>query len=118
MAASIDPEKHLASSPLQSASKNVDVSPTGSKQVDDNYELFQNARTIEVDPKEAKRVLRKIDIRLMPILFFTYMLQYLDKNSLNFSSVYGLQKGTHLEGQDYSWLGYDLLCMSYCIFSC
>ncbi|PQE15637.1 MFS transporter protein [Rutstroemia sp. NJR-2017a BBW] len=41
----------------------------------------------------------------MPILFVTYMLQYLDKNSLNFSSVYGLQKGTHLEGQDYSWLG-------------
>jgi hypothetical protein len=32
-------------------------------------------------------------------------LQYLDKNSINFSSVYGLQKGTHLKGQDYSWLG-------------
>jgi len=50
-------------------------------------------------------MLRKIDLRIIPILFFTYMLQYQDKNSINFSSVYGLQKGTHLKGQDYSWLG-------------
>jgi hypothetical protein len=33
------------------------------------------------------------------------MLQYLDKNSINFASVYGLQKGTNLHGQGYSWLG-------------
>jgi hypothetical protein len=33
------------------------------------------------------------------------MLQYLDKNSINFSGVYRLQKGTHLVRQDYSWIG-------------
>ncbi|KAJ5814851.1 hypothetical protein N7474_006628 [Penicillium riverlandense] len=33
------------------------------------------------------------------------MLQYLDKNSINFASVYGLKEGTGLVGQDYSWLG-------------
>lgn len=31
-------------------------------------------------------------------------MQYLDKNSINFASVYGLKQGTHLKGQDYSWL--------------
>jgi len=31
-------------------------------------------------------------------------MQYLDKNSINFASVYGLKQGTGLEGQDYSWL--------------
>lgn len=30
--------------------------------------------------------------------------QYLDKNSINFASVYGLKSGTHLKGQQYSWL--------------
>jgi len=50
-------------------------------------------------------VLRKIDMRIVPILFMVYLLQYLDKNSLNFATAYGFQKGTHLHGQQYSWLG-------------
>ncbi|CAD6444249.1 05995047-e79e-49fe-940b-0374692c42c8 [Sclerotinia trifoliorum] len=105
MATTIDDEKQVTSSPARSKSDVVDdASPTVSTHLDDNYALYENARNIEVDPQEAKRVLRKIDIRLMPILFVTYMLQYLDKNSINFSSVYGLQKGTHLVGQQYPWL--------------
>ncbi|KAI9641687.1 hypothetical protein NHQ30_009543 [Ciborinia camelliae] len=105
MATPVDDEKHVRSSPARSTNEAVNnASPVASTHLDDSYALFENARDIEVDPQEAKRVLRKIDIRLMPILFVTYMLQYLDKNSINFSSVYGLQKGTHLKGQQYSWL--------------
>jgi len=62
----------------------------------------QDAR--DIDPAEAKRVLRKIDFHILPVLMMTYMLQYLDKSSINFASVFGLQKGTNLHGQDYSWL--------------
>ncbi|ESZ96313.1 putative MFS transporter [Sclerotinia borealis F-4128] len=88
MAIPIDDEKHVTSFPAPSTSEVVNsASPTALTQLDDNYALFQDARDMEVDPEEAKRVLRKIDMRLMPILFFTYMLQYLDKNSINFSSV-------------------------------
>jgi hypothetical protein len=111
MASSHDPEKgpisqSPAQSPTQPASYGIDdISPAASTHLDDNYELYKHAKDIEADPAELKRVLRKIDFRIIPILFVTYMLQYLDKNSINFSSVYGLQKGTHLEGQDYSWLG-------------
>lgn len=113
MAASI-PEKATASSPHPSTSTNTEslegISPASSTHVDDSYDIFKNARDLDVDPAEAKRVLRKIDYRIVPILFVTYMLQYLDKNSINFSSVYGLKQGTHLHGQDYSWL-----CMSSCV---
>lgn len=105
MALVIGNEKQVISHPTESTSEAVDsISPATSAHLDANYALYQNARDIEIDPQEAKRVLRKIDMRLMPILFVTYMLQYLDKNSINFSSVYGLQKGTHLKGQQYSWL--------------
>ena len=79
-------------------------SPPASE-VDDNYDLYQQHRGEVLDAGEARRVLRKVDWRLMPVLFVTYMLQYLDKNAINFASVYGLQKGTGLGGQDYSWLG-------------
>ena len=73
--------------------------------LDENYTLYKRFDSVSIDPLEAKKVLRKIDLRILPILFVTYMLQYLDKNSLNFASVYGLAKGTGLKGQDYSWLG-------------
>ncbi|GIJ90107.1 hypothetical protein Asppvi_009057 [Aspergillus pseudoviridinutans] len=72
---------------------------------DDSYDVYTQTRGLEYTPGEAKKVLRKIDTRLIPLLFVIYMLQYLDKNSLNFASVYGLKQGTKLHGQDYSWLG-------------
>jgi hypothetical protein len=85
------------------------ITPVSSTHVDDNYELYKSVRDVEIDPAEAKSVLRKIDERILPILFMTYMLQYLDKNTINFASVYGLQKGTGLVGNDYSWLGKSII---------
>ena len=76
-----------------------------SSDLDDNYHLYRRSDEQELDPTESKRVLRKLDFRIVPILFLIYLLQYLDKNGINYASVYGLQKGTHLHGQDYSWLG-------------
>lgn len=63
------------------------------------YELYHRSDDAEVDPSESKKVLRKIDKRILPMLFVTYFLQYLDKSGINYASVYGLQKGTHLHGQ-------------------
>lgn len=83
----------------------VEVSTTSSGKVDDNYDIYKRYQGIEYTEEEAKRVLRKIDCRVVPILFLIYLIQYLDKNSLNFASVYGLKTATKLEGQDYSWLG-------------
>ncbi|KAF2807700.1 MFS general substrate transporter [Mytilinidion resinicola] len=80
-------------------------STAGSSDLDDEYDTFRKAQGVEIDPAEAKKVLRKIDLRIVPVLFITYLLQYLDKNGINYASVYGLQKGTHLTGNDYSWLG-------------
>lgn len=82
-----------------------DISQGAPRVVDDNYQIYKTAAEINTSSEEEKAVLRKIDRRVIPILVVTYGLQYLDKNSLNFASVFGLQKGTNLHGQDYSWLG-------------
>jgi hypothetical protein len=76
-----------------------------SAELDDNYALYKQNQEAEIDPAEAKKVLRKIDKRIVPILILIYLLQYLDKNGINYASVYGLEEGTKLQGQDYSWLG-------------
>jgi hypothetical protein len=81
------------------------ISATTSSNLDDTYDAYKKAQVAEIEPREAKRVLRKIDKRIVPILFFIYLLQYLDKNGINYASVYGLKKATNLKGQDYSWLG-------------
>ncbi|KAH8650111.1 major facilitator superfamily domain-containing protein [Xylariales sp. PMI_506] len=58
----------------------------------------------EVDPEASRRVRQKIDRYILPFLCITYGLQFIDKSSLGYSSVYGILTDTHLEGQDYSWV--------------
>lgn len=92
-------EKHASTRPEEIISPGA-----SSRDLDDAYELYKKQDATEIDPAEARRVLRKIDWHIMPLLMVTYCLQYLDKSSINFASVYGLKEGTHLVGQDYSWL--------------
>ncbi|KAH8594751.1 major facilitator superfamily domain-containing protein [Bisporella sp. PMI_857] len=63
-------------------------------------------KALESGPAEAqiaKRVLKKIDLYILPILCITYGLQFLDKTSLGYSSVFGIIPDNNLKGQDYSW---------------
>ncbi|KAJ5585137.1 uncharacterized protein N7459_004937 [Penicillium hispanicum] len=73
---------------------------------DHALELIENvgAPTI-LTPENNKRVLRKIDLRLLPILLAIYFLQQLDKSTLSYASVFGLIEKAQLHGQMYSWLG-------------
>ncbi|KAL2009580.1 hypothetical protein VTN00DRAFT_5387 [Thermoascus crustaceus] len=80
------------------------ISSTASEERDDNYDLYKQTRDVGFTPEEAKKVLRKIDLQILPVLIVTYTLQYLDKNSINYAAVYGLKQGTGLKGQNYSWL--------------
>lgn len=94
------PEKGLASDAIE-----ILASPTVAPgSLDDNYELYKSTKDDEINPADARKVLKKIDLRILSVLMVTYVLQYLDKNCVNIASVYGLKKDTHLKGQDYSWL--------------
>lgn len=42
---------------------------------DDSYDVYTQTRELEYTPGEAKKVLRKIDTRLIPLLVVIYMLQ-------------------------------------------
>lgn len=70
-------------------------------------ELLQQANEVVfVTPEENARILRKIDLTILPIMLVVYFLQGLDKATLSYASVFGLVKDAHLgTGQEYSWLG-------------
>lgn len=82
----IEKDGEVVSSPAAeagtTASALVDhgVGSSSDESLDDSYQVFKATEDLQVDPSEARRVLRKIDLRVVPVLFFTYMLQYLDKS--------------------------------------
>ncbi|KAL7663273.1 Major facilitator superfamily (MFS) profile domain-containing protein [[Candida] zeylanoides] len=97
---SVDSEKnlvHVKSSLREEASLDDDVIGI------DYFERAQAISTPEIEA-EYKRIMRKIDYRILPVLCVTYTLQFLDKLSLNYASAYSLKEDLHLEGQRYSWV--------------
>ncbi|KAI9725141.1 MAG: hypothetical protein M1828_003483 [Chrysothrix sp. TS-e1954] len=61
--------------------------------------------SLEIDEATNKRLLRKIDMTIMPILCIVYGLNYLDKTTISYASVMGIKKDIGLVGDDYQWLG-------------
>ncbi|KAI0144018.1 major facilitator superfamily transporter allantoate [Hypoxylon sp. NC0597] len=59
---------------------------------------------IVLTPDDEKKLLRKIDRHLMPLLCIVYGLNYLDKTTLSYASIMGIKTDLNLEGQDYSWI--------------
>ncbi|KAF2197459.1 membrane transporter [Delitschia confertaspora ATCC 74209] len=71
-------------------------------------------QALEMTEETRKKLLRKIDWHLMPIMCLVYGLNYLDKTTLSYASVMGLRlppsenklrSGINLDGHQYSWLG-------------
>lgn len=67
--------------------------------------LKEAGHSVVVTPADNKRILRKIDLAILPILLVVYCLQSLDKTSLAYASVFGLIEHANLVGDEYSWLG-------------
>lgn len=60
---------------------------------------------ITVSPADDARILRRIDIALLPLMLSVYFLQALDKATLSYASIFGLIDDTDLVGDEFSWLG-------------
>lgn len=67
--------------------------------------LLEENGEIEYTPEEEKKLIRKIDRHMIFFMFFTYFWQFMDKNTLSNSAVFGLSEDLNLHGQQYSWAG-------------
>ncbi len=65
-------------------------------------EIAEEGQAILDDPVLLKKLVRKIDLTIAPLLAAVYFLQFLDKTTLSYTAVMGIRKDTHLVGQDYS----------------
>lgn len=74
-----------------------------------NYELvdkevaqYANEVIIEIDDETNKRLKKMIDKRILTVMIVTYLIQALDKGTLSYASIMGIQKDLHLHGQQVS----------------
>ncbi|KAL8662028.1 MAG: hypothetical protein Q9202_005082 [Teloschistes flavicans] len=54
------------------------------------------------DPEIERRVLRKCDLHVLPILYTLYMLSYLDRINIGNARIEGLEKDLGMSGNDYN----------------
>lgn len=78
----------------------VQEKPTGSN-ADAALELIAGAGGVSVDPETNKRLLRKIDLHILPLICIIYFLQYIDKTAISYASVTGLRESANLHGNQF-----------------
>lgn len=72
---------------------------------DIDQEILQVADTsVVITPEENKRLLRLIDKRVLVVMLVSYFCQALDKGTMSFASIMGIQEDLNLVGNQYSWL--------------
>jgi ACS family allantoate permease-like MFS transporter len=83
-----------------------------SHDADEAMKAFLNHKgeVLHIDEATNKRLLRRIDLHLMPLLCLVYGLNYLDKTTLSYASIMGIslpkeKGGIGLRGDQYNWLG-------------
>lgn len=81
-----------------------------------NYELvdkevaqYANEVIVEIDDETNKRLKKLIDKRIMAVMIVTYLIQTLDKGTLSYASIMGIQTDLHLHGQQVSTVGDNTL---------
>ncbi|KAL8823959.1 MAG: hypothetical protein Q9191_005414, partial [Dirinaria sp. TL-2023a] len=75
-----------------------------SQDADEAMKAFEDGQIEVIDEATNRRLLRTIDLHLMPLLCVIYGLNYLDKTTLSYASIMGIKKDIHLTGDDYNWV--------------
>lgn len=73
--------------------------------VDEAMKFVDDEKQVEIDAKTNRRILRKIDMCLMPVMCLLYCFQFMDKLSNSFASILGLREDLNMVGDMYSWTG-------------
>ncbi|KAF4944069.1 hypothetical protein FGADI_12951 [Fusarium gaditjirri] len=58
-----------------------------------------------LDREKNKRLVKKVDMVLLPLMAGTYVLQFIDKQALSYSAVFDLLEDTGTTLKQYSWFG-------------
>ncbi|KOS18617.1 High-affinity nicotinic acid transporter [Escovopsis weberi] len=75
----------------------------------------QTARPAAMDPEVERRVVRKMDRHLIPLVMAFYLLAFLDRSNIGNARIAGMSQDLNLEGARYDWL-LTIFYISYILF--
>ncbi|KAK1773495.1 major facilitator superfamily domain-containing protein [Copromyces sp. CBS 386.78] len=82
------------------------VSASDLKDMEDGPQVTETEnQRVPLTEEDNRRILRKTDLTILPILVWVYFLQILDKTVLGYSAIFGLREDVHLKGNQYSLIG-------------
>ncbi|KAI0026123.1 putative MFS allantoate transporter [Xylariomycetidae sp. FL0641] len=99
----------IGKSPVQhDEGRDTLTKPSGlpTKDADVAMSLFDSPEQIHEprDPTEERKLVRKIDLMILPYLAVCYAFFYIDKTTLSYAAIFGIREDLNLQDTDYSWL--------------
>ena len=77
--------------------------PSSNEKLPGNIHLIAQNELLEVvRHDDEKKLMRKIDWRLMPPLMILFMLAFVDRINIGNAKIQGMAKDLHMVGNDYS----------------
>lgn len=114
MASSTSNEKEVVKTTASTSSRGHDeaevgqveeLSSSSTADVDAALDFLRHEGPVrEMTVEDEKRLVRKIDWMIMPLMWMCYCLQYLDKTLINYANVMGLEEDTNMSKDQYSHL--------------
>lgn len=80
-------------------------SVVGSSDVDEAFNAALASKDLIVTEEINRKLLRKIDLYIQPVIWMLYALQYMDKVTNNYAGVMGIQQDLKLAPNEFAWLG-------------
>jgi MFS transporter, ACS family, DAL5 transporter family protein len=70
---------------------------------------------VDISSVDERAVLRKMDLRLMPMLTLLYLLSFLDRGNIGNAKIEGLVESLHMTEPQYNWC-LTVFFFTYCAF--
>ncbi|KAF2475581.1 MFS general substrate transporter [Lindgomyces ingoldianus] len=76
------------------------IEDLGEKKLSSDGEI--EANVVELNEAEARRILKKVDFRLVPLLSLLYLVAFIDRSNIGNAKIAGLTKDLHMVGLQYN----------------
>ncbi|KAJ1301039.1 hypothetical protein OPQ81_003460 [Rhizoctonia solani] len=95
--------EHLEDNRSATFSEDIEVTKQH-RGIDQEIAQFAAQHAVEIDEATNKRLLGLINKRVLVVMLVTYFIQSLDKGTMSFAAIMGIQKDANLHGQEYAAL--------------
>ncbi|KAF1349234.1 MFS general substrate transporter [Lizonia empirigonia] len=70
---------------------------------------------IAIDAQTEKMLLRKLDLRIIPMICWVYLMNFMDRVNIGNARLYGLEEDLGMRGNQYQ-IAVSILFVTYCLF--